>query len=275
MKRAAIALGVVAVFVAVVAATLPVDALLRRALASAAPPGGPTVTFARAVLRPAGIVLEDAALHAPDGTALAATSRLTAWPSIGGLFGGTSGFPWTLHALVCDTPARVTVASVPGGTALDLRWQDADLARCRGAAIGGGTLLGHAESTAQMTFAATASGQGDVAVRDVLWKGGPGTAGFALRAAVAQAHWTLADERVELTGVVVHGPDLEAVGGGEVRFAKPFGASTVDIRLEVAPGASATSLIRAVLALLPPMDADRSHRRLVVTGTVDRPQVLR
>jgi len=276
MRRLLILLGVVAVFVAAVAFTLPVDTLVRRGLAAVHQPGQPELVFERAALRPAGLVLENAELRDPQGKQIAATTWLAVRPSLVGLIRGARGFPWTFRVTICGTTADITADTAAGGIAADLRWQDADLGVCKGIPVGKGSLLGRADTTARLILGnALPSGDGQVELRDALFKAGPPASGLVVRASTATVRWTLADGRLELTAISLRGPDTEGDGHGEVRLGTPFPASELDLDLDLTPGKSAAPLLRALLDLLPPPVGNPSHRHLVVTGTVERPQVLR
>lgn len=276
MRRLLIVLGVAAVFVVAVAATLPVDPLVRRALAAVHRPGQPELVFERAALRPAGLVLENAALRDPQGKQIAATPWLALRPSLVGLVRGARGFPWTFRVTVCGTVADVVADTAPGGIAADVRWEDADLGVCKGVPVGKGSLLGRVDTTARLTFGnALPSGEGQIALHDAVFKAGPPASGLIVRAASATVHWTLADSRLELAGITLAGPDAEGTGRGEVRLGTPFPKSAVDLDLDLTPGTSAPPILRALLDLLPPPDGKPGHRRLVVTGTLEKPAVVR
>jgi len=276
MRRLLIVLGVAAVFVVAVAASLPVDSLVRRGLAAVHQPGQPELVFESAALRPSGLVLENATLRDPQGKQLAATPWLALRPSLIGLVRGARGFPWTFRVTVCGTVADVVADMVSGGIAADVRWQDADLGVCRGVPVGKGSLLGHVDTTARLTFgSALPSGDGQFELRDAVFKAGPPATGLIVRAATATVRWTLADSRLELSGITLKGPDAEGNGQGEVRLGTPFPKSEVDLDLDLTPGTGAPPILRALLDLLPPPDGQPSHRRLVLTGTIEKPEVVR
>jgi len=276
MRRLLIVLGVAAVFVVAVAATLPVDSLVRRALAAVHQPGQPELVFERAALRPSGLVLENAALRDPQGKQLAATPWIALRPSVVGLVRGTRGFPWTFRVTVCGTVADVTADTAPGGIAAEVRWQDADLGVCKGVPVGKGSLVGHVDTTARLTFGnALPAGEGQIALRDAVFKAGPPATGLIVRAATTTVRWTLSDGRLELPGITLAGPDAEGTGRGEVRLGTPFPKSEIDLDLDLTPGTQAPPILRALLDLLPPPEGEPSHRRLVVTGTVEKPEVVR
>jgi len=278
MRRLLIVLGVAAVFVVAVAATLPVDTLVRRVLAAAHQPGQPELVFERAALRPSGLVLENAALRDPQGKQLAATPWLALRPSLLGLVRGARGFPWTFRVTVCGTVVDVTADTAPGGIAADLRWEDADLGVCRGVPVGTGSLLGRVDTSARVTFGdAPPSGEGRIVLRDAIFKAGPPASGLIVRAATADVHWTLSpDGRLEFTEIALQGPDAEGSGRGEVRLnLHPLPKSEVDLDLDLTPGTGAPPILRALLDLLPPPAGKPSHRRLVVTGTLEKPEVVR
>jgi type II secretion system protein N len=242
------------VFGVTLAALFPTDAVVRRVLARATPAGWPGVVFARAALRPRGIVLDDVTLRDSTGRALARAEQVRVLPSLWSLVRGGSGLPCRIEASACGGTGEATLEDDGAATAIVLAWQDADLAACPPLVIAGGALAGRARGAARLRLdpAAAPEGTGDVELSAAVWRG---TGLFAsLHADSASVRWRLQDGRLALEALDLHGPDVTVNGSGEVRLAAPFEESALAIRLALRAGG--------------PL------RRFDVVGTVARPEVV-
>jgi type II secretion system protein N len=274
--RLVTALGASALFVAVLAWTFPLETVLRHALVRAARPGWPEIVFARASLRPTGIVLREVSLRAPDGAPLVHAERVALRPSLLGLLRGARGLPWHVTAVACRGALDGSVRREGAGLGVTLGWQDADLAACPPLVIAGGALAGLATGAARFALAPGAvSGAGSVEVRAATWRAtdGPFAGAGALRADRAQVEWTLDEGRLHLTTLALHGPDVDAAGRGEVRLVAPVEASDLDLDLALMPVGGGRGPVRLYLAFLPPITPGGSERRLTVGGTLARPEL--
>ena len=116
-----------------------------------------------------------------------------------------------------------------------------------------------------------------VEVRAGEWRGtaGPLLAVGTLHAERASLGWRLLGDRVALTSLELHGPEVSAEGEGTVRLAAPLEASGLELRLAVAAAPEAPDRVRALLGLLPAPAGDAAGpRRLFVAGTVASPRLL-
>ena len=270
---APIAAGLVALFLFLL---FPIDTVVRALLARATPAGWPAIVFQRAALRPTGLLLEDVTLHGRDGTALVAAERVFLRPSLRGLWRDGTGLPWHVEALVCGGTGVATVTGDGAPTALSFTWQDVDLGGCPPLALAAGALAGRATMTARVRLGPPA-GEGTVEVHAGEWRSsaGPLVAVGTLHAERASFGWRLVGDRVALTSLELHGPDVSAEGEGTVRLAAPLEASGLELRLAVAAAPEAPDRVRALLGLLPAPAGDAAGpRRLFVAGTVASPRLL-
>ena len=273
-------LGAAAVVAALAAFFLfllfPVDAVVRALLARATPAGWPAVVFRRAALRPTGLVLDDVTLRGRDGAALAQAERLHLRPSLRGLWRDGTGLPWHVEAVACGGDGVATVTGEGAPSALALTWHDVDLAACPPLALAAGALAGRATVTARIQFAPL-GGEGTVDVRAGEWRStaGPLLAVGTLHAERASLGWRLLGDRVALTSLELHGPEVSAEGEGTVRLAVPLEASGLELRLAIAAAPDAPDQVRALLGFLPAPPGDAAGRRqLLVAGTVASPRLL-
>src|SRR2546430_2000407 len=119
--------------------------------------------------------------------------------------------------------------------------------------------------------------EGTVEVHAGEWRSsaGPLVAVGTLHAERASFGWRLVGDRLALTSLELHGPDVSAEGEGTVRLAAPLEASGLELRLAVAAAPEAPDRVRAPLRLLPAPPRDPARpRRLVVARTLARPPVL-
>ncbi len=263
-------LALVAVFVV---RLFPADAAAR-ALLARLPPQWPTVVFAHARLGLAGLELDDVTLRAPDGRAVFAADRLAVRPSLAGLR-SRAGLPWHVTGRACGGEADAVVNGARVPETVTLGWRDVALATCQPLAVTGGALEGRAALVARLAVLPAVAGDGTVDVYGATWKttAGPLAALGALHAEHAFVRWTLADDRLRLTALELHGPEVTGNGGGEVRLAAPLDASALDVRVTIAPAANAPALVTAMLSFLPG-PPDRAARVVRVGGTVAAPLVV-
>src|SRR5439155_906845 len=127
-----------------------------------------------------------------------------------------------------------TVTGERAPSALALTWHGVDLAACPPLALAAGALAGRATVTARIQFAPLA-GEGTVEVRAGEWRGtaGPLLAVGTLHAERASLGWRLVGDRVALTSLELHGPEVSAEGEGMVRLAAPPEAGGLELRLAI------------------------------------------
>lgn len=278
LRRALAAAGVaLAVFAGALAFTFPTDALVRALLVRVPPPGGATVEFARAVLRPWGLRLEDVLLRRADGHEIAALEAVTLRPSLAGLLRDQSGRPWHLAAVACGGRVDAVLDTDGDGQRLVLDWRDVDLARCPPLAVTGDAAAGTVDGSARLALDPTAGliGVGTLRIRNAAWQTGgrlPGVA--ALHADPAVVEWSLAQGRLLLDRIDLHGPELSATGQGSVTLARALGRSALDVALAVTPGPGAPPFVRDVLGGLPAADGVPGARRLGLGGTLAAPRLV-
>ena len=250
-----------AIFAGVVALTFPTDALVRRGLARALPPGGPRLEFDHATLRPWGVRLAPVTLRDAQGYRLAAADWLLARPSLPGFLHDRAGRPWRATGVAYGG----TFAALVGREATDLEWHDLDLARMPTLKLGGERLGGTTGGAATLKGAA---GEGTLEVRRMTW---PSAARFLVGAEAipidATVWWTLAGD-----AITANGAGVEAKGIGSVRLASPLGRSALDVHLTLTPGPDTPPGLRVLIAGLPPSADGADARRLAVTGTIEAPR---
>ena len=273
MTRArALAGGVaVAFFTASLALLFPTESIVRRLLAHAAPREW-SVVFRGAALRPRGLWLTDVTFRRRDGSAVVHAESVRWSPSLIGLLRDGRGLPWRLTADVCGGIGEATVAADGPGVTVALTWHDADLAVCPPLAVAGGALAGRARGAARLALAPRLppAGSGRVDLERATWRGeGPLAAIGSLHAAAASVGWRLADGRLVVEALDLHGPEVSASGSGELRLTDPFEESDLVLRLALAPQADAPPLLRLLLAT----PTGVGSRLLMVAGTLGHPQV--
>ena len=197
-------------------------------------------------------------------------------PSLRGLWRDGTGLPWHVEAVACGGDGVATVTGEGAPSALALTWHDVDLAACPPLALAAGALAGRATVTARIQFAPL-GGEGTVDVRAGEWRStaGPLLAVGTLHAERASLGWRLVGDRVALTSLELHGPEVSAEGEGTVRLAAPLEASGLELRLAIAAAPDAPAQVRALLGFLPAPPGDAAGRRqLLVAGTVASPRLL-
>lgn len=270
----------VAVFAATLAFTFPTDALVRAAVARYTPPGYPTLVFARAGLRPRGLLLEQVALRRSDGYALASADWAELQLSWRGLLRDGTGRPWGIVIGACGGKLEGTIAAEGVGHAVGLSWRDLDLGGCAPLQVTGEAIEGVAEglATLRLDGGGRPAGEGNVRIRSAAWRAAGRLPGLdTLHADPALVRFTLREGRLVLDGIDLYGPDLEASGSGTLRLAGlgNLARSSLDVALAVAPGSAASPLVRDLLATLPPADTRPGAYRLALTGTLAAPRLVR
>jgi len=270
-RRALLALLFVAtLFVAVLAFTFPTDAVVRRVVALATPPGGPTLTFSRAALRPWGLRLDDVSLRNPDGTIVAGADWLLFRPSIMGFLRDRTGRPWHATGGACSGSIEAVVSGEGAASDLRLGWRDLELSSC--ALVPSATAIeGRSEGTANLTLTRDAPivGEGIANLRGArLRTADLGLPLEALHADPAFVRWALAANKITLSTIELHGSELDVNGSGTVRLAGSIADSALNLRLVVTPGPDAPPSLLEALAQLPPAKEPPGARLLLVVGTI-------
>jgi type II secretion system protein N len=273
-RRLATGLAPAVLFTGFVVWLFPVDLLARRLLGRLAGAGMPAIVFARATLRPGGILLEDVTVRGKSGVALAHAAWVRLRPSAWGLVRDGSGLPWTVDAELCEGRAEATIAADAQGTAVTVTWHDAELAACPPLEIAGGALAGRAHGVARLRLVSGGppTGTGDVDLAAGTWQAtGPLGALGPLHAESASLRWTLRDGQLALDAVQLRGPEVSASGDGTVELADPLAESVLQLHLALAPAPD----VRGALGLLLRLSGDpTATRRLLVGGTLARPSAL-
>lgn len=271
VRRALLAmLFVAALFIAVLALTFPTDAVVRRVLATATPPGGPMLTFDRATLRPWGLRLDQVSLRNPDGTIVAGADWLLVRPSLMGFLRDRTGRPWRATGGACGGSLAAIVSAEGASSALRLDWRDLDLSDCT--LVPATTAIeGRSEGTANLTLARDTPlvGEGTASLRGArLHTAELGLPLDALHADPAFVRWALAANKITLSAIEVHGPELTVNGSGTVRLMGSLADSALNLRLVVAPGPDAPPSLQDALAQLPPAREPPGARLLLLVGTI-------
>jgi len=273
------AAAIVTFVVVVVAVAFPTDEIARWAIARFTPPTGPVLVFRRAVLRPWGLRLDDLAVRRRDGTAIVSVDWFRFRPSLWGFVHDRTGRPWSLATAVCAGRIDATVRADAAATLVDLEWRDLDLGNCPPLAPARLTLAGQAAGTATVRLLPDArpTAVGEVSIRDAMWSlPRPLLDLETIHADSARVRWDLSNSGLILDAFDLRGRELEATGRGTVRLTGSLGRSGLDLRLRVLPGPEAPSGVRLLIDRLPLASGDDPlARSLVVTGTIDAPQVAR
>lgn len=278
MKRwLLIAAAALALFVGFAALLFPADAWVRSLVARQTAPGWPAITFERVTLRPAGIRLEDVTIRAAaDGPVLVKADWVRLRPSWWALVSRAGGFPWRINAELCGGRAEGLVTAEAGATAIDARWENHDLARCKVLPLGAGALTGHSRGTARLRLVpgAPTEGSGDLELRDAAWQGMGRLALIgAVHADVATVRWQLDDGRIAIEDLDLKGPEVLVTGGGTVELAEPFPASRLDLAVDAQRGPRAPQRIAFLFTLGQPSDQPPpTSRHFDIGGTVAAPQ---
>lgn len=258
MSRMLVRLGIaLAVLLAALVLLFPTDAVVRRVLARYTPAGAAAPAFEEAHLGPRGIVLRKVTLARPTGPVVVSADRVDLRPSILGILTGNGGHPWVFDADICGGTAKGTIAAEGAATVTDVEFDEADLAACPVLELGGASLTGRGRGNVHLRLepVAPAHGNGQLELRDVMWRGQGLLAIF--RANTASGSWRLEERRLTLASIDVRLPTLQVRGTGEVTLAEPLAQSDLRLALRLT-------------------SADRSEppRPLLVGGTLGRPQVI-
>ncbi len=282
LRVAAAAAVLFALFALVLWLTFPTDHLVRQALRSAPLPEGGAVTFAAAHLRPWGLVLDDAAVRGPDGSALLEMDWLRLRPTWTALAADRLGRPWHVAAGVFGGEVNATIdAGRTGQTTLDATvdasWHDVDVASLLAALERHDPLTGTATGTARLRLPVsnpiTGTGDGDVTLRGASWRPPlPGLGDVPVHADAATARWRLRDGRLEVTHAETRGGELDATAAGHVTLAEPLEKSGVDLAVTITPKPGAPPALARLLDELP-RQADGT-RRFRLTGTLHAPRII-
>jgi len=269
MRLGRIALAA-ALFAAVLAFSFPTDAVVRHLVARVTPPDGPRLEFARASLRPWGLRLEGVSLRNPDGAIVAAAEWLLLRPSLWGLVRDRTGRPWHATGGVCAGSLEAALRGDGDGSALTLGWRDLDLASCA-LVPAGGALEGRAEGSATLRLARDTplAGEGNANVRSALLRtAGLGLPLEALHADPVFFRWQLVEDKITLSTIELHGPELRVNGSGTVRLKETFADSALNLRLVITSGPEAAPPLLEALTHLPPASGVPGARLLLVVDTI-------
>jgi type II secretion system protein N len=208
-------------------------------------------------LLPGGVTLRKVTLARPAGPVVVSAERVALWPSLLGLLTGARGHPWRFDADICNGTAKGTIALEGAATVIDVEFDEADFAACPVLELGGAALTARGRGNVHLRLepVAPAHGNGQLELRDVMWRGQGLLAIF--RANTASGSWRLEERRLTLASVDVRLPTLQVRGTGQVVLAEPLAQS--DLRL-------ALTLTSA--------DPSDPPRPLLVGGTLGRPQVI-
>jgi type II secretion system protein N len=261
---------VATLFVAILALMFPTDAIVRYAVRRATPANGPQVTFTRAALRPWGLRLDEVSLRNPDGTIVAAADWLLFRPSLGGFVRDRTGRPWRATGSACSGSLEAVVSAEGAASAVHLGWRDLELSRCD--LVPSATALeGRSEGTADLTLARGAPivGEGTANLRAArLHTADLGLPLEALHADPASVRWALAADKITISSIEVHGPELRVNGSGTVRLSGSLGDTALNLRLVITPGPDAPPRLREALTRLPPARDTPGARLLLLVGTI-------
>jgi type II secretion system protein N len=226
-------------FAGALAATFPVDAVVRWAVGRVLPAGVPAVAFERARVRPWGIELDVVSMAGTDGAAIAIADRMTMRPSVPGLLVHGTALPCRIRAATCGGTVD---ASIERDGRVAAGWHDIELARC----APGGRVAG--------ILGGVVDGRARVRVDDPDGARGPGRT------------------RVAVNGLAVHGPELDLTGSGTVEVGGVARDISLDLALRIVPGATAAPALRAFFADVPAADASGA-RRIAIRGSLAEPRV--
>lgn len=272
MKRALLAALLLVAFVATLVASLPVGAVVRRALArSGFTPG--VFSFESARLRWNGIVLEDVTVPTAWGRRLE-LPWLRVRPSLGGLFARGDGLPATGVAHLCGGWLDGRAEPAPGGHRISGVWTDVDLGRCADGLGVPGDLRGLLQGRIDLTVDAGGGrhGTGIVRLRDVDWRAPGVPRHVPTRADTAELQWDVDGRTATVRRFELRNDELDATIEGSIGLAAPLVESTLSLELTISPRPGMPQAHRDFLASLTggPPDA-RGTRRFHVGGTLGAP----
>jgi len=276
MRRALVAALLLVVFVATLIASLPVGAMVRRALDGAGIAPG-TVTFEAARLRWDGIQIDRPVIDAGWGQPLE-LPWLRVQPSLAGLVRRGDGLPATGSAQLCGGWLDGGVEVVPTGRRISGVWTDVDLARCAdGFGIPGevaGLLQGRIDLTIDQS--GHRNGTGIVRLRDFDWSPPGVPRHVPVRADTAELQWDVDGEVATVRRFEMRNDEFDASFDGTVRLAQPLVESALALDLTISPRPAMPQAHRDFLASLRGAPPDRrGTRRFRVGGTVGAPVLER
>jgi type II secretion system protein N len=266
--------GVAVLFTVVLGLTFPTDDLVRWVLSRVPVPEGYIVTFQRAHLRPWGLVLDDAAYRHGDGRPVIELEWLRVRPSWTAFWRDRLGRPWHVSAGVFGGTVEGQIATDATAQLLDASWTDIDVADLLTALQREGTLTGRStgRATLRLPISDPASGNGDLTLRSAAWQPPlEALEDVPIHADQATVRWALADGRVQLSNAEMRGEEVDVTAQGTLRLAQAIGASSIDVRMTIAPLPGIPVELRRLLDGLP-RRSDGVHD-FRVTGTIDAPQV--
>jgi type II secretion system protein N len=267
-------LAVVVLFTVVLALTFPTDDLVRWVLSRVPVPEGHSLTFARAHLRPWGLVLDEAAYRNSDGRPVIETQWLRLRPSWTAFWRDRLGRPWHVAAGVFGGTMDGQIATDGAAQVLDVSWTDVAvgdlLAVLQRADLLTGRSTGHA--TLHLPASDPPSGEGDLTLRSAAWQPPlEALEDVPIHADQTTLRWTLADGRVHLSSVDMRGQEMDLTAQGTLALAQAASASTIEMRMTITPLPGIPLELRRVLDWLPKRSDGVYDFR--VTGTLDAPHI--
>lgn len=276
MKRALLAALLLVVFVATLVASLPVGAVVRRALARSGIDAR-VFSFESARLRWNGIMLEGVAVDTGWGGRVD-LAWLRIRPSLAGLLGGGDGLPATGAARLCGGWLDGRAEAAPAGHRVSGVWTDVDLGLCADGFGVPGELSGMLQGRIDLTVDAAGErhGTGIVRLRDVDWRAPGVPRHVPTRADTAELQWDVDGRTATVRRFELQNEELDATIEGTVGLAAPLVESTLALDLTISPRPGMPQAHRDFLASLSggPPDA-RGTRRFRVGGTLGAPVLER
>jgi type II secretion system protein N len=266
--------AVVVLFTVVLALTFPTDDVVRWVLSRVPVPESHFLTFARAHLRPWGLVLDEAAYRNSDGRPVIETQWLRLRPSWTAFWRDRLGRPWHVAAGVFGGTMDGEIATDGSAQILDVSWTDVDVGDVLAALRRGGLLTGRSTGHATVHLPAfdPPSGEGDLTLRSAAWQPPlEALEDVPIHADQTTLRWTLADGRVHLSNVDMRGQEIDLTAQGTLALAQAASASTVDMSVTITPLPGIPLELRRVLDGLPKR-SDGVHD-FRVTGRLDAPHI--
>jgi type II secretion system protein N len=261
-------------FVVVLALTFPTDQVVRWGLARVPVPAGDFVTFGRAHLRPWGLVLDEAAYRHSDGEAVIAADWVRLRPSWTAFWRDRLGRPWRVGAGILGGTLEGRIADEGTAHVIDVSWTDLDVGSLLAVLRRRDTLTGRSAGRAIVRLPASeaASGEGELTLRSAAWQPPLEALGdLPIHADTATLRWTLGERGLHLSSVDVRGAEVDLTARGTLGLARTIGASTLDLRMTIAPLPGIPLELRRMLDGLPRRsDGVRDFR---LTGTLDAPRI--
>jgi type II secretion system protein N len=263
-------------FVATLAASLPVGAVVRWALARSGLDAS-ALSFESARLRWNGIVLEEVALDTGLGGPLE-LPWLRVAPSLAGLLGGGDGLPATGAGRLCGGWLDGRAESAPTGHRISGVWTDVDLAECANGLGVPGDLSGLLQGRLDLTVepGGDRHGTGIVRLRDVDWRAPGVPRHVPTRADTGELQWDVDGRTATVRRFELQNDELDASIEGTVLLAAPLVESVLALELTISPRSAMPQAHRDFLASLPGGPPDRrGARRFRVRGRLGAPVLER